>query len=156
MAKAQQKRVRTRWDRTPVHPEIGGPGLTEQHHARACDINTIMAKYVKTGVIEHIKRYEPTFGDVSETDFSKSMQVVAQVCSEFEELPAFARDHYGTPEKYLEAVSSPEGLEELRSLRPKGDRYDQDGSPKKPSQEPSESPEAPENAQSAQKSDPEA
>ena len=41
---------------------IQGKSLTEQHHAKACDINSIMAKYVKTGVLDHITRYEPTYG----------------------------------------------------------------------------------------------
>lgn len=104
--------------------------LTEQHHARACDINTIMAKYLKTGVIEHVAKWEPTFGDVSEQDFKKSMDTVTRVESEFYELPAYVRAHYqGDPAKYLAAVVTDEGLEELQKLKPPGQRYERDGSP---------------------------
>lgn len=150
MSKANPTRVRNRFQTQKVPTRFEGPTMTEQHHAKACDINSIMAKYLKTGVIEHMKKFEPSYGDVSTHDYEESMNTVARVVQEFDQLPAFARDHYGSPEKYLEATSTPEGLEELRSLRPKGDKYDKDGAPKKAPQEPSEAPQAPPEADSAQ------
>lgn len=113
--------------RVPVY-EDPGESMTEQHHAKNCDINTIMARYIETGVITHIKKYEDKFGDVSGLDFKKSADLVAQVTSEFEELPAFARDFYeNDPQVYLNAISTPEGVQELQSLKHPATHYDRDG-----------------------------
>lgn len=120
-----------------------GESLTEQHHAKACDINTIMAKYLKTGLIEHVSRYEPQFGDVTELDFKRSMDTVARVESEFYDLPAFVRAHYDQdPSKYLAAIVTDEGLAELQALKPPGQQYNRDGTreeqPDKPAEKPPE------------------
>ena len=117
--------------------EDPGVSMTEQHHARSCDINTIMAKYQKTGVLEHLARYEPTFGDVSDLDFKRAMDTVAAVKSEFHDLPAFVRDHFDQDEAaYLAAVSTPEGLQEIRELVPESMQYDRDGNPEPVTAEP--------------------
>lgn len=159
---AKKRKVRTRNDRLRVTSNTVGPSLTEQNHARACDINSIMARYVKTGLIDHVQSYQPTYGDVSEKDFQNAMQLVAGVISEFEQLPAFVRDFYsGDPENYLEAISTPEGIEELRSLTPKGMAYDRDGVPAPrsgpkgtpPEGENENVPQEPSEAQSAQNSE---
>lgn len=119
--------------------KVPGDSMTEQHHARACDVNTIMAKYLKSGVIDHIKQYEPQFGDVSNLDFKTSMDQVAAVKSEFHNLPAFVRDHYKQdPGAYLDAVSTEEGIEELRKLKPPGQKYDRDGNREVPENTPTE------------------
>lgn len=119
-----------------------GKSLTEQHHAKACDINTIMARYLKTGLIDHISKYEPQFGDVSELDFKQSLDTITRVESEFYELPAFVRDHYDNdPSNYLAAVVTEEGLADLQSLKPPGQQYNRDGTiehPPEPAEKPSE------------------
>lgn len=43
-----------------------GPSRTQQHFMDSCDINKILAKYRKTGVIEHVKRAKAMYGDFSE------------------------------------------------------------------------------------------
>lgn len=124
-----------------------GKSLTEQHHAKACDINTIMARYLKTGLIEHISRYEPQFGDISELDFKKSLDTITRVESEFYELPAYVRDHYeNDPSNYLAAVVTDEGLKELQSLKPPGQQYNRDGTIDHGEEQPQKAPEKPPDA----------
>lgn len=126
MANAKPLKIRRRFKQY-TKP---GVSMTEQHHARACDINAIMAKYIKTGVIEHISKYEPTFADVSQLDFKQALDTVCRVESEFYDLPAFVRDHYDNdPQNYINAITTPEGLKELKSLKPPGMNYNRDGSP---------------------------
>lgn len=105
-----------------------GVSLTEQHHAKACDINTIMAKYARTGILEHVKNYEPTFGDISELDFKDSMDTIKTIEQEFGDLPAYVRAYFGQDaSKYLRTISTPEGVEELRNLKPPAQAYKKDG-----------------------------
>lgn len=106
-----------------------GQSLTEQHHARACDINTIMARYVRDGVLTHMNDHAANYGDISELDFKESMDTIRAVEQEFADLPAYVRAHYQQDaSKYLMAISTPEGVENLRSLKPPAMAYEKDGS----------------------------
>ncbi len=114
--------------------------LTEQHHARSCDINTIMAKYLKTGVLDHVSKYAGTYGDVSQADYQKSMNLIKSVESEFEDLPAYVRDEFeNDASQYLEAMQSDEGVAKLQAIRPPGERYEKTGEPSpQPPEQPQE------------------
>ncbi len=97
--------------------------MTEQSHKQACNVNCIMAKYQKTGVIDHIKIHGPQYMDVPAIDYREAMEIVANSNSMFEELPSRARLHFdNSPEKFLEYVQDPnndhEKLHELGLLQP--------------------------------------
>lgn len=113
-----------------TQPKCKG-GVTEQHHKAACDINKIMAKYQKTGVIEHINNHAERYGNVSGADFKTAQDLIAEQTSVFYELPAYARDAFDNdPANYLDLVMTDEGIEELRAiLHPSDD-------PKEPEAEP--------------------
>lgn len=101
--------------RTP-HP-VGGETMTEQHHEKACNINSIMAKYAKTGLIDHVNRHKGTYGDVTGADFKAAQDLIAEQKTIFYELPAKVRaelDH--DPANYLELVMTEEGQLELAAI----------------------------------------
>lgn len=128
---ACKKEVNKRYRGRPRVQVYAQPGvsLTEQHHARSCDINTIMAKYLRTGVLDHIKQYEPTFGDISELDFKESMDTIRTIEAEFGDLPAYVRAHFKQDASaYLRQISTPEGVEAIRNLKPPAAAYKKDGS----------------------------
>lgn len=105
-----------------------GPSLTEQSHTRACDINTIMARYQKTGIIDHVSKYADQYGDISAYDFAHAQNLVAQVKSQFEELPAYVRAEFeNDPQNYLALMETNEGLSKLRSIIHPADQYDKEG-----------------------------
>ena len=66
-------------------------GRTEQHHAKSVNINTIVAKYMKTGVIDHIAKHSPTYGEVSSQSFHDAQNLVAEQKTIFQELPSYVR-----------------------------------------------------------------
>jgi len=133
-------KVRCAFDRKKVSVyKKPGKTMTEQNHARACDINTIMAKYIKTGVMEHIKMYEPTYGDVSEADWQKSMETICNVKSEFQKLPAYVRKEIGGEDKYLALMQTDKGIATLRGILAPAEKYDSEGKPiVKPESDPPE------------------
>mgnify|MGYP000326738181 FL=1 len=130
MARVAKKRVLSS-ARSPRRIHVGRSfdikeKRTEQHHAKSCDVNTIMARYLKTGVIDHVTRHKGTYGDVSGADYLTAQNLVAEQKTIFEELPAFARDHYENDvANYLEALQTDEGLEELRSVLHPTDTFDE-------------------------------
>lgn len=122
--------TRSAFDRVRVRTPVGERSMTEQSHARACDINTIMMRFQKDGVITHMSKYEPQYGDVTEADYKASQDLVARVKTEFEELPAFVRKEFpdGVGE-YLELTQTEEGIAELREILHPGEKYDKEGKP---------------------------
>lgn len=94
--------------------KILNPSLTKQEMATDCDINNIMAKWVKTGQPPLVN---PNFlsGDVSNAEtYHDAMNFVAHVNSEFENLPARFRSKFdNNPEKFLEFVGNPKNQQEL-------------------------------------------
>ncbi len=117
---------------------------TEQHHAKSVNINTIMARYHKTGVIDHVNKHGANYGDVTGMDFHTAQNLVATQKTVFAELPAYARDHFQNDvQKYLTLVATPEGAEALQDILHPADEYNKDGSPMgdplvEPPDEPSE------------------
>lgn len=99
-----------------AHPK-SGKSLTEQSHTKACDINNIVAKYTKTGLIDHINNRRGTFGNVSGADYKAAMDLVAEQKSVFYELPARVRDQFDNdPANYLDLVMTDEGVQELENI----------------------------------------
>lgn len=94
-----------------------GPGRTKQAHKDECDINQILARYRKTGVLDFAQRHEPQYGDVTAIDFQAAMNTVANANSMFANLPAHmrARFHNSAPE-FLAFVGDPENREEAEKL----------------------------------------
>lgn len=76
--------------------------LTEQSHKHACDVNNIMARYTATGVMEHVRNFEPVYADMTEGDYHDAMNAVASAKSMFEDLPSTMRRHFGDdPARFL-------------------------------------------------------
>lgn len=67
---------------------------TEQHHKKECDINYIIDKYDKTGVIKHVSKFEGKFGDMTGMDFQAMQFKIAQATNMFNELPAEIRSQF--------------------------------------------------------------
>jgi len=115
-----------------------GKTVTEQHHAKTCNINYIIGKYQKTGLVDHINRHQGKYGDVSGADFDRAMQLVTEQETVFAELPSTVRAHYDNDVvKYLEHVNTEAGaLQHENLLNP----VPEDPEPEK------EAPEAPQEA----------
>lgn len=99
-----------------VHPACGKT-VTEQHHAKTCNINYIIAKYQKTGLVSHINKHEGRYGDVSGADYERAMELVTDQETMFNELPSSVRAHYDNDvAEYLEHVRTAEGAAEHAQL----------------------------------------
>lgn len=72
-----------------------GPSLTEQHHADEVDINQIVLRYQKTGVLPH-RGGTPSYGDFSGVvDYHSACEAVRQAEAEFMTLPPDVRKKFG-------------------------------------------------------------
>ena len=78
-----------------VTTTFSGNSLTEQSHRDSCNINKIMKRYERTGVIDHINRHQPVYGDFSDIgDYQVHLDTVIRAESLFMELPATVRKEF--------------------------------------------------------------
>lgn len=88
---------------------------TKQEFWKDCDINHIMKKYRKTGILGDPLSYrEGMYGDFSSgEDFASMMRKVADVQSIFAELPSHVRTRFANdPSRLIEFLVDPKNDEE--------------------------------------------
>jgi phage internal scaffolding protein len=107
--------IRTVYSDYPVCKQPVGdePSLTQQQFAAEADINNIIARYERTGILVDPlvnRRGEPIYGDFSNIDsFFEAQVKVAKAKEMFEALPAKIRDRFGGDPGKLIAFVEDEG-----------------------------------------------
>lgn len=93
------------------------PTLTQQHSKDECDINKIMARYVKTGVLDHVAKYAPQYTENNEVDYHNSMNIVLRANEMFADLPSPVRLRFeNDPGQFLEFVNNPDNHSQLAEM----------------------------------------
>lgn len=87
----------------------------QQHDSAACDINNIMARYVRDGVIEHVKEFGAQYGDFTcVPDYATCLRAVSEAEECFNALPAKVRSRFeNDPAQFLDFVSDPANRNEM-------------------------------------------
>lgn len=111
----------TRYEPNPHGLDFGTfaseASLTKQEFKDECDINTIMRKYIATGIVPtNIKLGR--YGDFSEvTDYRECLDTLAETKAQFMALPSTVRRRFDNdPAKLLAFVMDKGNLEEARAL----------------------------------------
>jgi len=90
------------------------PTMTQQQFKEECDINNVMRRYIKTGVIDHLAKHQAQYADIEPVSYHEAMNTIATANSMFEELPAQARRNFNNdPTKFLEFVQNPDNSDKL-------------------------------------------
>lgn len=91
--------------------------MCEQAHKEACDIHNIMRKYEKTGIIEHVNKYEGTYMDMADApDYHAAQMILADAKSMFETVPSSIRaDFDNDPAKFVTFMQNPENRAEIEA-----------------------------------------
>lgn len=94
------------------------PSLTHQSMSDACDINNIMKRYEKTGLLEHVAQYDGNYGDFTGAkDYLDSLLQVQEAQLMFASLPADIRSKFDNePAKFLEFVEDPLNRSEMARM----------------------------------------
>lgn len=101
-----------------VSKDCSQDGMTHQEEADACDINKIMSRYEKTGLMAHVNEHEGQYGDFTAvTDFHTAMSIVTEAQSMFMSLPASVRGRFGNdPGAFLDYANDPANADGMREL----------------------------------------
>jgi len=96
---------------------VCGPGKTKSDMKEESDINFIMAKYQRTGMIEFASRHEPEYMETDPVDFQEAMNTVNEANAMFADLPSSARKRFSNdPAEFLAFVQEEGNQEELYRL----------------------------------------
>ena len=91
-----------------------GDGLTEQNHKDETDINNIVRRYNKTGLIDHLNQFEKQYGDMTGYDYQDAMNTVAAANTMFEGLPSSIRNQFDNdPSKFINFVDDEANADKL-------------------------------------------
>lgn len=94
------------------------PSLTAQEYGPDTDINNIMAKYKKTGVINHLRTKEASYADMSEVSDLLGASIKMQEAKEkFAQLPSEVRKKFAdNPQNMIDYLGDPNNLEDAEKL----------------------------------------
>lgn len=100
--------------RPGVYDADGKPQYyTEQHHKKECDVNNIIKKYDRTGLLSHVNKIEATYGDMTGLDYREMLDKVMDAKNKFNELPSNIRKRFrNKPEELLRFMEDPSNREE--------------------------------------------
>lgn len=99
-----------------VMPMTDGLGsMTHQCFKDECDINSIMQKYVKTGLIDHAKQYQGNYADITDSlSFQDALNTVLNAHNMFDSLPSTIRKRFSNdPYEFLAFTEDPNNVQEL-------------------------------------------
>lgn len=119
MAKENVKRyVRRPFERVRVLKTFSKASRTKQAFKDECDINRVMKKYEKTGVITHVNRFSGRYGDfISAPDYQAACNAVLAAQDMFMTLPSKVRARFeNDPRAFLEFAQNPDNVDEMREL----------------------------------------
>lgn len=94
-----------------------GVSRTKQSFKKECDINVLMARYVRNGVLPQ-NVGNARYGDFMEApDFLEGQRLIKDAEAQFMALPAKVRDRFkNDTAKFLEFVADTKNYDEARSL----------------------------------------
>lgn len=91
--------------------------FTEQNHKKECDVNLILKKYDKTGLVTHIQQFEAEFGDYTGLDFRNMLDTVRHAQADFDQLPSEIKKRFNhDPGELLAFIDDDNNYEEAIKL----------------------------------------
>lgn len=111
-------RVLFPWERIDVVTPVGEVTMTKQAFQAECDINNIMKRYERTGIVDHLNKYGGRFGDFTgAVDFQTAQNIVIDAQKMFMDIPAAIRAKFDNdPGKFLVFATDPKNIDELREM----------------------------------------
>lgn len=117
-AKNLKRPVRRWYDRVSSPFECVGASQTKQAFKEECDINRIMRKFERTGMIEHARTVPGGYGDFcSAPEFHEACNVVLAAQEMFSTVPSKVRKRFDNdPAAFLAFVQDPANADEMVEL----------------------------------------
>lgn len=95
--------------------ECTGESMTHQEFKDECDINFLMKRYMKTGVLDHVNKYQGQYGDfIGAESYLEARLKIQEANEAFETLPSDLRYQFANdPAQFLDFVQNPDNVDKL-------------------------------------------
>lgn len=102
-------------ERVRITKVCDGDSRTHQSMADACDINLVVARYANGGVVDHVNKSQPKYGDFTNVKtYLEAHTAVQEAHDGFMELPSGVRKVcQNDPGVFLDMTETEEGREAL-------------------------------------------
>lgn len=102
----------------PVKKVFNLPSRAKQSFKAECDMETILAKYRKGGMIEHFREDGGSYVDLGESiDYHQAQNIIINAQAAFLALPAAVRQKFDNdPAAFLTWMHDPENVDEMVTL----------------------------------------
>lgn len=95
----------------------GVDSLTKQSHKDECDVNKIVKRFTRTGLLTHLNPAKPNYGFAPSLDYQQALDLIRETEDGFYSIPADIRKEFGSdPQTFLEALQAPNAEERLKGL----------------------------------------
>ncbi len=97
--------------------ETVGISMTKQSMKDETDINFILRKYAKTGLITHTAKHKGDYGEFDTFDFQEAMNFIIDAQETFDSLPSKIRKQFdNSPHAFVEFATNPDNLPEMQRM----------------------------------------
>lgn len=92
-----------------------GPSITQENFQDECNINLIMKKFEKHGIIDHLNKHQGDYGDfIGYPEYHESMNQVILASEMFMSIPSSIRADFGNdPSLFLQFAQNPENIDKM-------------------------------------------
>jgi len=104
---------------SPSEKVVSPKGIkkAKQEFKNDADINSIMKKFQKTGIITHVNKHQGQYGDMSPQTLHESLNTVRTAETMFNELPSSIRNKFeNQPGQFLEYVQDPKNYADAKAI----------------------------------------
>ena len=104
--------------KTVVNTSTPGPSHVQQHMKDECDINNIVKKYNKTGVLDHLSKNSLTYGSLlGIPEYHDALNQIRDAQETFNALPASLRNRFNNdPAEFVDFAQNSDNIPEMRKL----------------------------------------
>ncbi len=101
--------------RMRVAKNFPNPSLAKQSFRDECNINTIMKKFEKTGIAEHLNTFKGEYGSfINYEDYHSSLNKILEAKETFFKIPAQIRAKFDNdPSKFLQFTQDPKNHDQM-------------------------------------------
>lgn len=94
-----------------------GPGKTKQSFKDETDINNILARFQRTGLLEFTNKNQPQYADCTGIEYQAGMETIRKASALFQSLPSSVRARFhNEPAEFLDFVQDDKNRDEARQM----------------------------------------
>lgn len=110
--------IRTKNDRLKVQAAECGPTRTKQAFKDKCDVNQVVKRFTKTGLVDHVNQMKAEYGDYSDfVDYRDCVSKVFEAEAMFMELPSKVRKRFqNDPQEFFDFMMDEANFDEALEM----------------------------------------